>query len=86
LVNKLTERKIFYYSSRKRQNGKMGTHEKPTVEVIPSKEEIYKNMALILVDGKTEEAKRRLKRLELKPRRYFTDIDSSKFIFANEGL
>jgi hypothetical protein len=43
-------------------------------------------MALILVDGKTEEAKRRLKRLELKPRRYFTDIDSSKFIFANEGL
>jgi hypothetical protein len=44
-------------------------------------------MALILVDaGKTEEAKRRLKRLELKTRRYFTDIDSSKFIFANEGL
>jgi hypothetical protein len=43
-------------------------------------------MALILVDaGKTEE-ERRLKRLELKPRRYFTDIDSSKFIFANEGL
>jgi hypothetical protein len=41
-VNKLTERKIFYYS-RKRQNGKMGTHEKPTVEVIPSKRgEIYK--------------------------------------------
>jgi hypothetical protein len=45
-------------------------------------------MALILVDaGKTEEGKkRRLKRLELKTRRYFTDIDSSKFIFANEGL
>jgi hypothetical protein len=42
-------------------------------------------MALILVDaGKTEEAKKRLKRLELKTRRYF--IDSSKFIFANEGL
>jgi hypothetical protein len=46
--------------------------------------EIYKT--LILVDGKTEEAKKRLKRLELKTRRYFTDIDSSKFIFANEGL
>jgi hypothetical protein len=44
-------------------------------------------MALILVDaGKPKRQKRRLKRLELKPRRYFTDIDSSKFIFANEGL
>jgi hypothetical protein len=43
-------------------------------------------MALILVDaGKTEEAKKG-ERLELKTRRYFTDIDSSKFIFANEGL
>jgi hypothetical protein len=29
-VNKLTGGKIFYYSSRKRQNGKMGTHEKPS--------------------------------------------------------
>ncbi len=39
---------------------KMGTHEKPRTEVIPSKRgEIYKNMALILVqNGKTEEAKK----------------------------
>jgi hypothetical protein len=36
-VNKLTGEEIFYYSSRKRQNGKMGTMKK-TVEVIPSKE------------------------------------------------
>jgi hypothetical protein len=48
--------------------------------------EIYKNMALILVDAENRRGKRRLKRLELKTRRYFTDIDSSKFIFANEGL
>jgi tetratricopeptide (TPR) repeat protein len=39
---------------------KLGTHEKPKTEVIPSKRgEIYKNMALILVQkGKTEEAKK----------------------------
>jgi len=39
---------------------KLGTHEKPRTEAIPSKRgEIYKNIALILVqDGKTEEAKK----------------------------
>ena len=39
---------------------KLGTHEKPTVEVIPSKRgEIFKNISLILVqNGKTEEAKK----------------------------
>ncbi|TDD97094.1 tetratricopeptide repeat protein [Flavobacterium cellulosilyticum] len=39
---------------------KIGTHEKPRSEVIPSKRgEIYKNIALILVqNGKTEEAKK----------------------------
>jgi len=39
---------------------KLGTHEKPTVEVIPSKRgEIFKNITLILVqNGKTEEAKK----------------------------
>lgn len=39
---------------------KLGTHEKPRTENVPSKRgEIYKNMALILVDaGKTEEAKK----------------------------
>ena len=39
---------------------KMGTHEKPTIEEVPSKRgEIYKNIALILVqDGKIEEAKK----------------------------
>jgi hypothetical protein len=40
-------------------------------------------MALILVDAGKPKRQRRLKRLELKTRRYFTDIDSSKFIFAN---
>jgi tetratricopeptide (TPR) repeat protein len=39
---------------------KIGTHEKPKTEPIPSKRgEIYKNITLILVqDGKTEEAKK----------------------------
>lgn len=39
---------------------KLGTHEKPRTELIPSKRgEIYKNMALILVQkGKTEDAKK----------------------------
>jgi hypothetical protein len=36
--------------------------------------------------GKPKRQKKIEKRLELKTRRYFTDIDSSKFIFANEGL
>jgi tetratricopeptide (TPR) repeat protein len=59
-VNKLTgEEDLFTTAAERDRMVKMGTHEKPTVEVIPSKRgEIYKNMALILVDaGKTEEAK-----------------------------
>jgi tetratricopeptide (TPR) repeat protein len=60
-VNKLTgEEDLFTTAAERDRMVKMGTHEKPTVEVIPSKRgEIYKNMALILVDaGKTEEAKK----------------------------
>ncbi|MFT4983770.1 MAG: tetratricopeptide (TPR) repeat protein [Flavobacterium sp.] len=59
-VNKLTgEEDLFTTAVERDRMVNMGTHEKPTVEVTPSKRaEIYKNMALILVDaGKTEEAK-----------------------------
>jgi tetratricopeptide (TPR) repeat protein len=60
-VNKLTgEEDLFTTVAERDRMVKMGTHEKPSTEVIPSKRgEIYKNMALILVDaGKTEEAKK----------------------------
>ncbi|CAM2986631.1 tetratricopeptide repeat protein [Flavobacterium frigoris] len=60
-VNKLTEEEDLFTTVAERDRMvKMGTHEKPRTEVIPSKRgEIYKNMALILVDaGKTEEAKK----------------------------
>jgi tetratricopeptide (TPR) repeat protein len=60
-VNKLTgEEDLFTTAPERDRMVKMGTHEKPTTEVIPSKRgEIYKNMALILVEnGKTEEAKK----------------------------
>jgi tetratricopeptide (TPR) repeat protein len=59
-INKLTgEEDLFTTAVERDRMVNMGTHEKPTVEVTPSKRaEIYKNMALILVDaGKTEEAK-----------------------------
>jgi tetratricopeptide (TPR) repeat protein len=59
--NKLTgEEDLFTTVAERDRMVKMGTHEKPRTEVIPSKRgEIYKNMALILVDaGKTEEAKK----------------------------
>lgn len=59
-VNKLTgEEDLFSTAEERDRMVKMGTHENPTTEVIPSKRgEIYKNMALILVEsGKTEEAK-----------------------------
>ena len=59
-VNKLTGQEDLYTSAKERDLAvKIGTHEKPRTEVIPSKRgEIYKNIALILVqDGKTEEAK-----------------------------
>jgi tetratricopeptide (TPR) repeat protein len=60
-VNKLTlEEDLFTTLAERDKMVKMGTHESPKTEVIPSKRgEIYKNMALILVDaGKTEEAKK----------------------------
>jgi tetratricopeptide (TPR) repeat protein len=60
-VNKLSgEEDLFTTVAERDKMVKMGTHETPKTEVIPSKRgEIYKNMALILVDaGKTEEAKK----------------------------
>ena len=60
-VNKLTTQEDFYATAQERDKFvKLGTHEKPRTEVIPSKKgEIYKNMALILVqNGKTEQAKK----------------------------
>jgi tetratricopeptide (TPR) repeat protein len=60
-TNKLTNQEDFFNSVKERDLAvKIGTHEKPKTEVVPSKRgEIYKNIALILVqDGKTEEAKK----------------------------
>jgi tetratricopeptide (TPR) repeat protein len=60
-VNKLTGQEDLYSSAKDRDLAvKLGTHEKPKTEAIPSKRgEIYKNIALILVDqGKIEEAKK----------------------------
>ncbi|MFE3847702.1 tetratricopeptide repeat protein [Flavobacterium sp. LB3P45] len=59
-VNKLSgEEDLFTTVTERDRMVKLGTHEKPRTDVIPSKRgEIYKNMALILVEkGKTEEAK-----------------------------
>jgi tetratricopeptide (TPR) repeat protein len=60
-TNKLTNQEDFFNSVKERDLAvKIGTHEKPKTEVVPSKRgEIYKNITLILVqDGKTEEAKK----------------------------
>ncbi|MBP8156798.1 MAG: tetratricopeptide repeat protein [Flavobacterium sp.] len=60
-VNKLSGQEDLYNSAKERDMAvKLGTHEKPKNEEIPSKRgEIYKNIALILVDqGKIEEAKK----------------------------
>lgn len=60
-VSKVTgEEDLFATVQERDRMVKLGTHENPTTEVIPSKRgEIYKNMALILVEsGKTEEAKK----------------------------
>nr|WP_314896980.1 tetratricopeptide repeat protein [uncultured Flavobacterium sp.] len=60
-VNKLSGEEDVYATAQERDRMvKLGTHEKPRTEAIPSKRgEIYKNMALILVqNGKTEEAKK----------------------------
>ncbi|WP_367278014.1 tetratricopeptide repeat protein [Flavobacterium sp.] len=60
-MNKLTSQEDPFNTEKERDLAvKIGTHEKPKTEAIPSKRgEIYKNIALILVqDGKTEEAKK----------------------------
>ena len=60
-INKLTSQEdLFTTVSERDRVVKIGTHEKPRMEAIPSKRgEIYKNVALILVqEGKTEEAKK----------------------------
>ncbi len=60
-TNKLTGQEDLYNTAKERDLAvKIGTHEKPKTEAIPSKRgEIYKNIALILVqDGKIEEAKK----------------------------
>ena len=60
-MNKLTSQEDLFTAAKERDLAvKIGTHEKPKTEAIPSKRgEIYKNIALILVqDGKTEEAKK----------------------------
>lgn len=60
-VNKInSEEDLFTTAAERDRMVKLGTHEKPRTEVIPSKRgEIYKNIALILVQkGKIEEAKK----------------------------
>ena len=60
-VNKVNSQEDFFATAADRDRMvKMGTHEKPRTEAVPSKRgEIYKNIALILVqNGKTEEAKK----------------------------
>ncbi len=60
-MNKLTSQEDMFITAKERELAlKLGTHEKPRKEVIPSKRgEIYKNIALILIqDGKIEEAKK----------------------------
>lgn len=60
-MNKLTNQEDLFSTAPERDRVvKIGTHEKPRTEVVPSKRgEIYKNIALILVqNGKKEEAKK----------------------------
>jgi len=60
-MNKLTSQEDLYNTAKDRDFAvKIGTHEKPRMEAISSKRgEIYKNIALILVqEGKIEEAKK----------------------------
>ena len=60
-INKLSGEEDFFTTAVERDRMvKLGTHEKPRTESIPSKRgEVYKNMALILVEkGKTAEAKK----------------------------
>ena len=67
-MNKLTNAEDFFNTSKERDlSVKIGTHEKPRSEDVPSKRgEIYKNMALILVEnGKTDEAKKAISEARL---------------------
>jgi tetratricopeptide (TPR) repeat protein len=60
-ISKVNGQEVTFNSAKERDLAvKIGTHEKPKTEQIPSKRgEIYKNIALILVqEGKTEEAKK----------------------------
>ncbi|KAF2517862.1 tetratricopeptide repeat protein [Flavobacterium foetidum] len=60
-VDKASGTEVGFSSAKERDLAlKLGTHEKPKTEVIPSKRgEIYKNLALILVQkGRTEDAKK----------------------------
>lgn len=60
-VNKVSQTEDLFSSASERDRMvKLGTHEKPRTEAIPSKRgEIYKNVALILVQqGKVDEAKK----------------------------
>jgi len=60
-TSKISNEEVAFNSAKERDLAvKIGTHEKPKTETIPSKRgEIYKNIALILVqDGKIEEAKK----------------------------
>jgi tetratricopeptide (TPR) repeat protein len=82
-INKLTgEEDLFTTVAERDRMVKMGTHEKPSTEVIPSKRgEIYKNMALILVDaGKTEEAKKAIEEARA------TNPDDTSLILTQANL
>jgi len=60
-INKVSGQNDFFNNAADRDRlVKMGTHEKPTMEKVPSKRgEIYKNIALIYVQqGKSDEAKK----------------------------
>ena len=60
-TSKISNEEVAFNTAKDRDSAvKIGTHEKPKTEVIPSKRgEIYKNIALILVqEGKVEEAKK----------------------------
>lgn len=62
-VSKTNGEEVSFADAKQRDMAvKLGTHEKPTVEKIPSKRgEIYKNIALILIQkGQTEEAKKEI--------------------------
>ncbi len=82
-VNKVNGEEQMFSSARERdQMVKLGTHEKPRTEEIPSKRgEIYKNMALILVqNGKIAEAKKAVAEARL------TNPDDKSLILTEANL